>query len=247
MPLQGKIAFVTGASRGIGAAIAQELGNHRATVIGTATTEEGALRITAALKEAAIEGKGVVLDVNDAESVDQALAETRDAYGPVAILVNNAAVTRDNLTLRMRDEEWDSVMSTNLTSVFRLTRACLKDMLRAQWGRIISLGSVVGHTGNPGQANYSAAKAGLLGYSKALAQEVVTRGITVNVVSPGLIDTDMARHLSEAQHEALLNRIPVGRPGKPEEVAHAVAFLASPLAAYITGHTLHVNGGMLME
>jgi 3-oxoacyl-[acyl-carrier protein] reductase len=244
--LAGQVALVTGATRGIGRAIASALGRDGATVVGTATTDAGAATISAYLAEAGIAGEGIRLDVTDAAAVDAALAAIESRHGPVLILVNNAGITRDNLLLRMKDEEWDAIMATNLKPVFRLSKAVLRGMMKARHGRIIQIGSVVGSSGNPGQANYAAAKAALLGFTRSLAQEVGSRNITVNCVAPGFIDTDMTKALPEAQRGKLLERIPLGRLGTPDDVAHAVAFLASPQAGYVTGATLHVNGGMLM-
>ena len=246
MKLEGEIALVTGASRGIGRAIAVALGQQGATVIGTATSDKGAEAITAYMKEAGIKGQGMTLNVTDAEAVTGIVKAIGEAHGPVTILVNNAGITRDNLLMRMKDEEWDDIMQTNLSSVFRVSKAVLRGMMKAKKGRIISIASVVGATGNPGQANYAAAKAGIVGFSKSLAREVGSRGITVNVVAPGFIDTDMTRALPEEQREALVGQIALGRLGAAEDIANAVAFLASPEAAYITGETLHVNGGMYM-
>ena len=247
MSLGGKIALVTGASRGIGQAIALELGRQGAQVIGTATSIEGAEKISHGLKEENIAGKGVVLDVNNTDSITAALSELEKSGATPTILVNNAGITRDNLLLRMTEEEWDAILDTNLKSVYRITKACLRAMTKARWGRIISISSVVGAMGNAGQTNYAAAKAGLIGFTKALAREVGSRNITVNAVAPGFIDTDMTRALPDAQKEALLKQIPLGRLGRAEEIAQAVAFLASPQAGYITGTTLHVNGGMYMN
>ncbi|MHB1141852.1 MAG: 3-oxoacyl-ACP reductase FabG [Sulfuricaulis sp.] len=247
MILKGQIALVTGASRGIGQAIALELGRQGAQVIGTATSDGGAEKISAALKEKGVAGKGMTLDVNSAESIAAVLSEIEKSSGAPTILVNNAGITRDNLLLRMSEEEWDAIMNTNLKSVYRMSKACLRAMTKARGGRIISISSVVGAIGNAGQVNYAAAKAGLVGFTKALAREVGSRNITVNAVAPGFIDTDMTRALPEAQREALLKQIPLGRLGQAEEVAAAVAFLASPQAGYITGTTLHVNGGMYMN
>ncbi len=247
MALNGEIALVTGASRGIGQAIALELARQGARVIGTATSADGAAKIGRYFQEQSLAGRGLVLDVTRPESVTAVLQDIEKAEGAVSILVNNAGITRDNLMLRMSEEEWADIINTNLTSVFRLTKACLRGMTKARKGRIISIGSVVGATGNPGQANYAAAKAGLVGFSKALAREIGSRQITVNAVAPGFIDTDMTKALPEAAREALLKQIPLGRLGQPEDIAHAVAFLASPQAAYITGTTLHVNGGMFMN
>jgi 3-oxoacyl-[acyl-carrier protein] reductase len=235
--LQGKIALVTGASRGIGRAIALELAKNGAKVIGTATTEEGAKKIS----EGGVAGK--LLNVTSQEQCEALLKE----LGDVHVLVNNAGITRDNLALRMKDAEWDEVMETNLKAVFRLSRAVMRGMMKARWGRIINITSVVGAAGNPGQANYAAAKAGVVGMAKSLARELGSRSITVNCVAPGFIDTDMTRALTEEQKSALLAQIPLGRLGRPEDVAAAVAYLASPAAAYVTGSVLHVNGGMYMS
>lgn len=245
--LQNKICLVTGASRGIGQGIALCLGRQGATVIGTATTQEGADRITAALKAESISGCGMVLNVTSQESVDALVAAIREQFGPVNVLVNNAAITKDNLFLRMKDEEWLSVMDTNLNSIFRLSRACLRDMLKARSGRIINIGSVVGSTGNPGQANYSAAKAGVVGFSKSLAQEVGSRDITVNTIAPGFIETDMTKALNDEQRDVIFQRIPMQKLGTVEDIGSAVIFLASDGAGYITGQTLHINGGMYMN
>lgn len=247
MSLQGKVALVTGASRGIGQAIAFELGRQGATVIGTATSEAGAVRIGEALKEQGIQGAGLMLDVASSESVEAVLEQIQKDFGAVAILVNNAGITRDNLMLRMKDDEWFDVINTNLNSLFRLSKAVLRGMTKARWGRIVNIGSVVGAMGNAGQANYAAAKAGLEGFSRALAREVGSRSITVNSVAPGFIDTDMTRELPEAQREALLTQIPLGRLGQAEEIAKVVGFLASEGAAYVTGATVPVNGGMYMS
>lgn len=246
MSLENEIAFVTGASRGIGQAVALELGRQGAAVVGTATSEGGAEAITGYLEEAGVRGRGLVLDVTDGESVTAAVKAITEEFGHPTVLVNNAGITRDNLMMRMKDEEWDAVLDTNLSSVYRVSKACLRGMTKARRGRIISIASVVGLSGNAGQANYAAAKAGIIGFSKSLAREVGSRGITVNAVAPGFIDTDMTRALPEEQREALLGQIPLDRLGAPEEIAGAVAFLASPAAAYITGETLHVNGGMYM-
>ena len=242
--LGGQVALVTGATRGIGEAIAQSLAASGATVVGTETTDDGAARITSSL--AGNGGTGIRLDVTDAAAVDAAIADIETRFGAITILVNNAGITRDNLLLRMKDDEWDSIMATNLKPAFRLAKAVLRGMMKARHGRIIQIGSVVGTSGNPGQANYSASKAALLGFTKSLAQEVGSRNITVNCVAPGFIDTDMTKALADAQRQALLGRIPLGRLGTPADVASAVAFLASPQAGYITGATLHVNGGMYM-
>jgi 3-oxoacyl-[acyl-carrier protein] reductase len=246
LKLAGQVALVTGATRGIGRAIALELAANGATVVGTATSDGGAASIGAYLKDAGHAGEGLRLDVTDAAAVGIALAAIELRHGPVLILVNNAGITRDNLLLRMKDDEWDAIMETNLKSVFRLSKAVLRGMMKARHGRIIQIGSVVGSSGNAGQANYAAAKAALLGFTKSLAQEIGSRNITVNCVAPGFIDTDMTRALPQAQREKLLERIPLGRLGSPEDIGHAVAYLASREAGYITGATLHVNGGMLM-
>jgi len=247
MTLKDEIALVTGASRGIGQAIALELGSKGANIIGTATSSKGAEAISTYLKDNGIKGQGLVLNVTDVDSVNAALNEIAEGWGSPTILVNNAGITRDNLLMRMKEEEWDAIMETNLKSLYRMTKACLRPMMKARTGRIISIGSVVGATGNPGQSNYAAAKAGVIGFSKALAREVGSRGITINVVAPGFIDTDMTRALPEDQREALLSQIPLGRLGQADEIAHAVAFLASADAQYITGQTLHVNGGMYLN
>jgi len=246
MSIAGKIALVTGASRGIGKAIALELGRREATVIGSATTQEGADKITAYLAEAGIKGMGVMLDVSSPESVESVCKQVQETFGTVAILVNNAGITRDNLLMRMKDDEWDSVINTNLGSVFRMTRTLLRGMMKARWGRIISISSVVGSSGNPGQVNYAASKAGVEGYSRALAMEVGSRGITVNCIAPGFIDTDMTRDLPEEHAQVLLSKIPLGRYGQPEEIAAVAGFLASQEAGYVTGETIHANGGMYM-
>lgn len=244
MKLQGEIALVTGASRGIGRAIAERLAQDGAKVIGTATSESGRAAIAAWLEP--LGGQARVLNVTDAAACEALLDEVGKAVGPITVLVNNAGVTRDNLMLRMKDEEWDTVIQTDLTSVFRLARGVLRGMMKLRRGRIISVGSVVGSMGNPGQANYCAAKAGLIGFSKSLAKEIGSRGITVNVVAPGFIDTDMTKDLPEQTRDAMLGQVPAGRLGQPADIAAAVAFLASPEASYITGETLHVNGGMHM-
>jgi len=247
MVLENEIALVTGASRGIGQAIALELGRQGATVIGTATSAEGADKITQTLAAANIKGAGIALDVTQAESVETAMADIAQRFGAPSVLVNNAGITRDGLLLRMSDADWDAIMETNLKSVFRMSKACLRAMTKARKGRIISISSVVAATGNPGQSNYAAAKAAIGGFTRSLAREVGSRNITVNAIAPGFIDTDMTRGLPEAHKQALLSQIPLGRLGKPEEIAQAVVFLASPQAAYITGSTLHVNGGMFMS
>jgi len=246
MSLENETALITGASRGIGQAIALVLGAEGATVIGTATSDRGAEAIDAYLRAADIRGAGMALDVTDPESIASLLKTMQEQMGAPTILVNNAGITRDNLLMRMKDEEWASIIDTNLSSVYRMSKACLRPMTKARRGRIISIASVVGVSGNAGQTNYAAAKAGIIGFTKSLAREVGGRGITVNAVAPGFIDTDMTRALPEAQKEALLGQIPLGRLGQPAEIAGAVAFLASPQAAYITGETLHVNGGMYM-
>lgn len=244
--LTGQIALITGASRGIGAAIAMELGKQGATVVGTATSEGGASSITDTLAGAGIKGEGLALNVNDSVQIEATLKTISDKYGDVSILVNNAGITRDTLLMRMKDEDWDAVLSTNLTSVYRMSQAVLRPMMKARTGRIISISSVVGHMGNAGQTNYAAAKAGMTGFTKSLAAEVGSRGITVNCVAPGFIETDMTAELPEDITNKMLARIPVGRLGSVKEIAATVAFLASPSAAYITGETIHVNGGMLM-
>ncbi|MDD5392801.1 MAG: 3-oxoacyl-ACP reductase FabG [Thiothrix sp.] len=244
--LQGEVALVSGASRGIGRSIAEMLGKAGATVIGTATSEKGAEAISAYLSAAGINGKGMVLNVADKASIDGVVKAVTEGFGGISVLVNNAGITRDNLLMRMKDEEWDDIISTNLTSVYRMSKACLRGMTKAKKGRIISISSVVGASGNPGQTNYAAAKAGLVGFSKSLAREIGSRNVTVNVVAPGFIDTDMTRELSEEQRSHLLQNIPLARLGQPAEIAGAVLFLASPLGAYITGETIHVNGGMYM-
>lgn len=241
MPKQ--VALVTGASRGIGRAIAERLAGDGFFVVGTATTDNGAQAISAYLGE---NGKGLKLDVADAESVAEVTKTVNDEFGTPVVLINNAGITRDNLLMRMKDEEWDSIISTNLTSVYRMSKAVLRGMMKAKTGRIINISSVVGATGNAGQANYAAAKAGIVGFTKSMAKEVGSRNITVNTVAPGFIDTDMTKELSDDVRQSLLSVIPLGRLGEPEEVAHAVSFLASPHAGYITGETLHVNGGMYM-
>jgi len=247
MSLQGQIALVTGASRGIGQAIALELGKQGATVVGTATTDKGAAAIGEYLAAAGVKGAGMALNVNDAAQCEAVLAAIRSQFGEVGILVNNAGITRDNLLARMSDEEWDDIIATNLTSVFRLSRAVLRAMMKARTGRIINISSVVGSMGNAGQSNYAAAKAGMIGFSKSLAREVGSRNITVNCIAPGFIATDMTHALSPEQHDKLVENIPLKRMGQVADIAAAAAFLAGPGAAYITGATLHVNGGMHME
>ncbi|MCP4410260.1 MAG: 3-oxoacyl-ACP reductase FabG [Gammaproteobacteria bacterium] len=246
MSLEGEVALVTGASRGIGQAIARKLAVQKAIVIGTATTERGAQGVTAGLLEQGCQGRGLVLDVTEPESVSRVVKTINDEFGPITVLVNNAGITRDNLVMRMKDEQWDIIIDTNLNSIFRLTKACMRGMIKARRGRVINVASVIGLLGNPGQSNYAAAKAGMIGFAKSLAREVGTRGITINTVAPGFIDTDMTRSLPEAQRKALLSQIPLNRLGKVDDVANAVAFLASAGAAYITGETLNINGGMYM-
>jgi 3-oxoacyl-[acyl-carrier protein] reductase len=245
MILDGKITLVTGASRGIGQAIALELVRCGAVVIGTSTSASGADGIGRQLADA--KGAGIVLNVNDPQQTEAAVADIQKRFGDIAILVNNAGITRDNLLVRMKDEEWDEIMATDLKSVYRLSKLVLRSMMKARYGRIINITSVVGVTGNAGQTNYAAAKAGIIGFSKSLAREVGSRNITVNCIAPGFIDTDMTRALSEQQRSALVQQIPLGRLGRPEDVAAAVAYLASPAADYVTGCTLHVNGGMYMD
>jgi 3-oxoacyl-[acyl-carrier protein] reductase len=244
--LDGKVALVTGASRGIGAAIAQYLGKAGATVVGTATTDHGASAISIALEQAGIKGTGMALDVTSPGAVEALVKQIGEQFGAPSILVNNAGITRDNLLMRMKEDEWDTVINTNLNAIYKLSKACVRAMTKARWGRIINISSVVGSMGNPGQANYSATKAGVEGFSRSLASEIGARGITVNSVAPGLIDTDMTKELPEQQREVLLGRIPAGRLGKPEEIAAVVLFLAGEEAAYITGETIQVNGGMYM-
>lgn len=241
-----KIALVTGASRGIGAAIARRLGADGCVVIGTATSEAGASAITAALQAAGVEGQGMVLNVTDAESVAALLAAVTKQFGVVTILVNNAGITKDNLLMRMSDEEWFDVINTNLSAVYRLSKACLRGMLKARWGRIVNISSIVGSMGNAGQTNYSATKAGVMGFTRSLAKEVGSRNITVNSVAPGFIDTDMTKALPDDQRESLRAGIALGRLGEPSEIASVVRFLCSDDASYVTGETLHVNGGMYM-
>ena len=245
--MENKITLVTGASRGIGQAIALKLGQLGAVVIGTATTESGANTINQYFEKAGIKGMGITLNVNDTEQINNTIQIIREKFGEVEILINNAGVTRDNLLVRMKDEEWDEIIETDLKSVFRLSRAVLRAMMKARYGRIINISSVVGAMGNMGQTNYAAAKSGLFGFSKSLAREVGSRNITVNCVAPGFIDTDMTRTLVDELQQNLIQHVPLGRLGRPEEVASAVAFLASSAAGYITGTTLHVNGGMYMD
>lgn len=246
MILDGEIALVTGASRGIGQAIARELGRRGAAVVGTATTDAGAEAIGQDFRDRGVKGRGLRLEVTDPASVDAAVKAVIEEFGPPTLLINNAGVTRDNLLLRMKEEEWAAVLDANLSSVYRLSKAVLRGMMKAQRGRIVNITSVVGATGNAGQANYAAAKAGIIGFTKSLAREVGSRRITVNAVAPGLIDTDMTRGLPEGQRQAMVAAIPLQRLGDPQDVANAVAFLVSPEASYITGETLHVNGGMYM-
>jgi 3-oxoacyl-[acyl-carrier protein] reductase len=245
--LNGEVALVTGASRGIGQAIALEMGRLGATVIGTATSSAGAARISAFLADAGSKGEGAVLEVRDAPQVEELIRRIEKTYGAVSVLVNNAGITRDNLSLRLKDDDWDLVLDTNLKAVFRLSRGVMRGMMKARRGRIINVTSVVGHAGNAGQANYCAAKAGVAGMSRALARELASRNITVNCVAPGLIDTDMTRALDERQRDSLAAGIPLGRLGSPQDVAAAVVFLASSAAGYVTGTTIHVNGGMFMD
>ncbi|MET0015296.1 MAG: 3-oxoacyl-ACP reductase FabG [Sedimenticola sp.] len=245
--LENEIVLVTGASRGIGQAIALGLGAQGATVIGTATSDGGAQAISARFSEQNIKGRGLKLNVTEQASIDEVMKSIKDEFGSApSVLVNNAGITRDNLLMRMKDDEWEDIMETNLTSIYRLSKAVLRAMMKARKGRIINIASVVGSTGNPGQTNYSAAKAGMIGFTKSLAREVGSRGITVNAVAPGFIDTDMTKELSDEQRNALLGSIPLARLGQPEEIANAVVFLASSGADYITGETIHVNGGMFM-
>ncbi|KTD54488.1 3-oxoacyl-ACP reductase [Legionella sainthelensi] len=245
--LEGKIALVTGASRGIGQAIASKLAQQGAFVFGTATTEQGAQSINAYLEKEKLSGKGLVLDVTNSEQIEEVMGKLSDENQSPSILVNNAGITSDNLLLRMDDDEWYKVIETNLNSIYKMTKVCIKSMFRARWGRIISIGSVVGSSGNSGQVNYTAAKAGIVGFSKSLAQELGSRGITVNVVAPGFIDTDMTASLPDMVKEEMLKRIPMRKLGEPSDIAEAVAFLASESAKYITGETIHVNGGMYMN
>ncbi|WP_211919967.1 3-oxoacyl-ACP reductase FabG [Vibrio sp. B1REV9] len=243
MNLEGKIALVTGASRGIGRAIAELLVERGATVIGTATSESGAAAISEYL---GANGKGLALNVTDVESIEATLKTINDEFGAIDILVNNAGITRDNLLMRMKDDEWNDIINTNLTPIYRMSKAVLRGMMKKRSGRIINVGSVVGTMGNAGQTNYAAAKAGVIGFTKSMAREVASRGVTVNTVAPGFIETDMTKALNDDQRSATLSNVPAGRLGDPREIASAVVFLASPEAAYITGETLHVNGGMYM-
>jgi 3-oxoacyl-[acyl-carrier protein] reductase len=245
--LDGQIALVTGATRGIGAAILNVLGKEGAIVIGTATSDAGAATIRSAITDEGFKGTGLVLNVQDAAAIESAVKTIETEFGGVSILVNNAGITRDTLLMRMKDDDWQAVIDTNLTSVFRLSRAVVKSMMKARAGRIINIASVVGFMGNPGQTNYVAAKAGMVGFTKALAREIGSRGITVNCVAPGFIETDMTKSLSTEQVSKLVESVPLGRLGQVDDIAHAVCYLASPHASYITGNTIHVNGGMLMD
>lgn len=246
MNFEDKVILVTGASRGIGAAIADNLGSVGATVIATSTTSDGANKISDRFESLNIKGEGHILDVSDNDSIDNIMKSIKTKYEAPLILINNAGITKDNILLRMKDEEWLDVMDTNLNAIYRLSKACLRGMTKARWGRIITIGSVVGSTGNPGQTNYSATKAGVLGFTKSLARELGPRNITVNCVSPGFIDTDMTKKLPDASREALLTAVPLGRFGSPGEVAEVVNFLVGDTGAYITGENIHVNGGMYM-
>ncbi len=246
MSIEGKVALVTGASRGIGAAIAQSLGEAGAIVIGTATSESGAEKISARLSEQGVKGEGMVLNVTDADSVTSLLKAVADKYAAPQILVNNAGITKDNLLMRMSEDEWFDVINTNLSAVYRLSKGCLRGMMKARWGRVINVASVVGQMGNAGQTNYSATKAGVMGFARSLAKEVGSRNVTVNSVAPGFIDTDMTKVLTDEQKEVMLGAIPMARLGQPEEIAKVVLFLASDASSYITGETIHVNGGMYM-
>ncbi len=246
MSLDGEIALVTGATRGIGQSIALALGAAGATVVGTATSNKGAQSISDTLQDASVKGEGRVLDVNDADAIANLVSEIGDKYGAPSILINNAGITRDNLLMRMKEDEWDAVISTNLSSIYRLSKSVLRGMMKLKKGRIVSIASVVGSMGNAGQSNYAAAKAGIVGFSKSLAREVGSRGITVNTVAPGFIDTDMTRALGDEQREALVKQVPLSRLGTVDDIAQTVVFLAGPGAAYITGETIHVNGGMHM-
>ncbi len=247
MSIEGKVALVTGATRGIGKAIALELGRQGAVVVGTATSDNGAAAIAEYLKNAGVSGTGLCLDVGSNESVEEVLKSIQDQFGAVTIIVNNAGITRDNIMLRMKEDEWDSVLNTNLKSVYRVVKGCLRGMTKARWGRIINVSSVVASMGNAGQANYAAAKSGMEGFSRALAREVASRNITVNCVAPGFIDTDMTSGLPEEHKDTLQKQIPMGRLGQPEEIAAVVGFLASDAGGYVTGDTIHVNGGMYMS
>ena len=246
MNIDGLVCFVTGASRGLGAAIADQLGQLGGIVVGTATSQAGADAISARLTSKNIQGSGMVLNVTDEASIAEAVKQTNEQFGAIAILVNNAGITRDGLLMRMKDDDWDAIMDTNLKSTFRMSKACMRGMMKARFGRFINISSIVGVTGNAGQANYAASKAGMIGFSRSMAQEIASRNITVNVVAPGFIKSDMTDGLDDSQKEALMKNIPMARLGMPEDVAGAVAFLASPMASYITGTVLHVNGGMFM-
>lgn len=247
MSIQDKVALVTGASRGIGAAISDQLAEQGAVVVGTATSEAGAEKISARFKEKGLNGVGMVLNVTDADSVAALIKQVQTDHGAIEVLVNNAGITKDNLLMRMSEDEWFDVINTNLSAVYRLSKACLRGMMKARWGRIINISSVVGSMGNAGQSNYAATKAGVEGFARALAKEVGSRNITVNTVAPGFIDTDMTKELSDDQKGAMLSNIALGRLGQPEEIAGVVNFLASDAAAYVTGDTIHVNGGMYMS
>lgn len=247
MSLEGKVALVTGASRGIGAAIADMLGGAGATIVGTATTEEGAARIGQRFADQGLNGEGLKLNVADANDIDRVIKHITETHGAPLVLVNNAGITRDNILLRMKDDEWDAVLNTNLTGIFRLSKACARGMTRARWGRIINISSVVGSMGNAGQSNYAAAKAGVAGFGRSLAKELGSRNITVNTVAPGFIDTDMTRELDDSLREGMLSSIPLARFGEPQEIASVVVFLAGEGGAYITGETIAVNGGMYMS
>ncbi|RVU29380.1 3-oxoacyl-ACP reductase FabG [Neptunomonas marina] len=247
MSIEGKVALVTGATRGIGKAIAEELGRQGAIVIGSATSDGGAESISAYLQENGIQGRGVKLNVADAESVEAVIKAVQEEFGAITVLVNNAGITRDNIMMRMKDDEWDDVLNTNLTSIYRVVKACLRGMTKARWGRIISVSSVVASMGNAGQANYAAAKSGMEGFTRALAREIGSRNITVNCVAPGFIDTDMTKDLADEHKAALQSQIPMNRLGRPEEIAAVVGFLASEGGAYVTGETIQVNGGMYMS
>ncbi len=246
MSLEGKVALVTGASRGIGASIADTLGISGAVVVGTATSESGAEKITARLKENGIKGEGMVLNVTDADSVAAEMKAIQESYGAPQILVNNAGITKDNLLMRMSEDEWFDVVNTNLSAVYRLSKACLRGMMKARWGRIVNISSVVGQMGNAGQTNYASTKAGVMGFTRSLAKEVGSRNVTVNAVAPGFIDTDMTDVLSEDQKNLMLSGIPMARLGQPEEIAKVVKFLSGDDSSYVTGETIHVNGGMYM-
>jgi len=247
MTTEQKVCLVTGASRGIGAAISDQLGNQGYTVIGTATSASGAEKIDQRFKDQGINGAGMVLNVTDSQSISDLLEQVGEKFSAPTILINNAGITKDNLLLRMKDDEWFDVIDTNLSSIFRLSKACLKPMTRARWGRIVNISSVVGSMGNAGQTNYSATKAGVAGFARSLAKEIGSRGITVNTVAPGFIATDMTKDLTDAHKETMLSQVPLGRLGDPNEIASVVSFLVSDSAGYITGETIHVNGGMYMS